>query len=58
MSVHIGRAVSEVVPTPEPASSAQPAAGGAGWTEADKRRREQARAERDRARTCAEGFDD
>jgi hypothetical protein len=57
MSVHIGRAVSEVVPAPEPASSAQPAAD-AGWAEADRQRREQARAERDRARTCAEGFDD
>jgi antitoxin (DNA-binding transcriptional repressor) of toxin-antitoxin stability system len=57
MSVHIGRAVSEVVPAPEPAPSSQPAAG-AGWAEVDRQRCEQARAERDRARTCAEGFDD
>jgi hypothetical protein len=58
MSVHIGRAVSEVVAAPEPASSGQPAAAREGWAEADRRRREAAHAERDRERTRAEGFDD
>ena len=58
MTVHIGRAVSEVVPAPEPASSRRPEAIREGWAEADRRRREQMSAERDRERTRAEGFDD
>lgn len=58
MSVHIGRAVSEVIPMSEPAPGGTAPATGAGWAEADRRRREQERAARDRARTSAEGFDD
>lgn len=57
MTTHIERAVTDVVPTPEP--PAQPAAESTdGWAEVDRLRRALARAERLAARTRAGDFDD
>jgi hypothetical protein len=57
MTTHIERAVTDVVPTPEPPE--RPAAESpGGWAEVDRLRCHLARAERLAARTRAEDFDD
>jgi hypothetical protein len=58
MSVHIDQLTSEVVAEPEPAAPGGGAEAEEWWDALDRVRRSASRIARDRARICAEGFDD